>query len=599
MTDRRDEQGTEGEGSEEVRRPRARRNLFTYPMTALGGGLISAGILAFFILLAIDLFGAGGDNPYRAIVTWIGIPLIVTIGGLLTAIGAVRQARLARKRGERIRFMLRIEPSDPRYMRNLWLFLGITAFLLVLMAYSGIRAYEATESVGFCGETCHDVMGPQNTTYLASAHARVPCVECHIGPGRSFWIKSKIDGLRQVWKTFTNSYERPIATPVTALRPAQETCEECHWPEQFYGQQLVNRYYYRTDEANSPWTISLLVNVGGGNPRTARPEGIHWHMISDNQIEYVALDEQYQQIPWVRLTAEDGTVTVYADPDGPIDLSDDEIEIRGFDCIDCHNRPSHSFQPPATAINLDISRERISQDLPFIRLIGLELLNAVYETREEAHAAIPAGLLEFYQAEYPADLDGLQPSGHLRLQLLPRDEDGLPGAGQQPEPLHQRRVLPLPLVRSHLAGGRYHLQRVRQLPLDRGTGTICRLERTRIRSGRSGVPAPGGHRGRLGPHQVHPVPHTEPGVLSNLSDTSTPWAAVSPTAAIPRPVCVGLPESVLRGAPTAHSAPLRASQGASHRRAERCLLDSCSGIAPTQPKLPRAGTPATRLEPSN
>ncbi len=175
-----------------------------------------------------------------------------------------------------------MEPSDPRYMRNLWLFLGLLVVLLGVVAFTGIKAYQATESVAFCGETCHTVMEPQAVTYENSPHARVACAECHIGPGASFWVKSKVDGLRQVWKTITNTYDRPVATPIRNLRPAQETCEECHWPEQFYGQKLVNRSYYRTDEANSPWTISLLVNVGGGNPRTGVPEGIHWHMIVGN-----------------------------------------------------------------------------------------------------------------------------------------------------------------------------------------------------------------------------------------------------------------------------------------------------------------------------
>jgi len=378
---------------------RPTRNIFTFPMTAIGGGLVLAGLLAFVVLLMIDL-ASPTENPYRAIVTWIAIPLIVTVGFVIALTGIVIRSRIARRRGERIRFLLRIEPSNPRYMRNLWLFLGSTVILLILVAYGGIRAYETTESVAFCGEACHEVMGPQNTTYLASAHARVPCTECHIGPGRSFWVKSKIDGMRQVWKTFTNSFERPIPTPVKALRPAQETCEHCHWPEQFYGQQLTIKHYYRTDEANSPWTVNLLVNVGGGNPRTGNTEGIHWHMITDNTIEYIGLDDERQEIPWVRITAADGTVTIYSDPNVSVDPESDEFEVRSFDCIDCHNRPSHSFQPPATAMNLSISRGEISADLPFIRQLGLDLLNAEYETTLQANDAIRAGVVDFYSAEY-------------------------------------------------------------------------------------------------------------------------------------------------------------------------------------------------------
>jgi hypothetical protein len=246
-------------------------------------------------------------------------------------------------------------------------------------------------------------MDPQNVTYANGPHARVPCVDCHIGPGGSFWVKSKIDGIRQLVATATNSFDRPIHTPVQSLRPAQQTCEGCHWPEQFFGQKLVNRTYYRTDEANTPWTISLLLNVGGGNPRTGELEGIHWHMLSANDVEYIATDEKREEIPWVRVTnTETGEVTVYSDADEDIpDPANPDTEVRLFDCMDCHNRPSHSFQPPATAMNLEISKGNIPKDLPYVRSVGLGLLNADYETEEQATASIASGLGGFYADQYP------------------------------------------------------------------------------------------------------------------------------------------------------------------------------------------------------
>lgn len=380
-----------------------RRSLYRHPLAAVGGALLGAGVTSFIVLVLIDLT-AGGENPYRSLVTFIAVPAVITIGALLFLIAIRIQVVQARRRGEKVRFNLRIEPTNPKYMRNMWLFVGLLAVLVLLVGFSSFKAYEATDSVAFCGEACHTVMEPQAVTYENSPHARVPCAECHIGPGASFWVKAKLDGIRQVWKTMTNSYDRPVATPIENLRPAQETCEQCHWPDQFYGQKLVNHNYYRTDEANSPWTVSLLVNVGGGNPRTGETEGIHWHMIGGNEIEYVATDNHRQDIVYVRLTGPDGTVTEYTDPAVPVppmdELESADLELRTFDCIDCHNRPSHHFQPPATAMNLELSKGAISADLPFIRKVGLELLNAPYDTREEANAAILAGLDEFYQTEY-------------------------------------------------------------------------------------------------------------------------------------------------------------------------------------------------------
>ena len=382
-----------------------KRTLFRHPLAAVGGALFSAGIFLFLILLVYDLTSSV-DNPYRSLVTFIIAPFIITAGFLIFMLSVWVQVRAARKRGETVKFSLSIDPTDPGYMKNLWRFLGLSAVLIFLVIYSGTRAYDATDSVAFCGETCHVVMEPQNVTYHNSAHAKVPCVECHIGPGASFYVRSKMDGIRQLFATALDTYSRPIETPVHNLRPAQETCEECHWPRQFYGEKMVTHTYYRTDEDNSPWTVKLLVKIGGGNPRTGILEGIHWHMIGTNTIEYVAVDEKRQDIVWVRLVSSEGDTVIYRDPeaDSP-DFENPETEVRKFDCMDCHNRPSHSFLPPAKGLNLALSTRQISPELKYIRQVGLDLLNDEYSTREEANQAIRTKLPEYYRENH-SDLSG-------------------------------------------------------------------------------------------------------------------------------------------------------------------------------------------------
>jgi hypothetical protein len=382
--------------------PAKRRTLFRHPLAAVGGALFIAGGFFFVILLLLDLTG-GTENPYRALVTFVLAPAIVTLGLALFLVSVWLQVRAARKKGEKVKFRLSIEPTDPGYIKNLWLFLGLCAALIFIVGYSGTRAFEATDSVTFCGETCHTVMEPQNVTYHHSPHARVKCVDCHIGPGASFWVKSKVDGLRQVWATALDSYSRPIETPVTNLRPAQETCEECHWPEQFYGTKILNRTYYRSDEDNSPWTIHLLMKIGGGNPRAQLQEGIHWHMLTANTVDYIAADEKRQVISWVQVTDGEGRVTTYhnEDVDDPPDLDGPGVEVRRFDCMDCHNRPSHIFLPPALALNLALRARTISPELPYVRRIGLDLLNAEYAVREEAEEAIRNGLKVYYDEKHP------------------------------------------------------------------------------------------------------------------------------------------------------------------------------------------------------
>ncbi|MFZ1683617.1 MAG: NapC/NirT family cytochrome c [Candidatus Zixiibacteriota bacterium] len=381
---------------------RPKRSLFRHPLAAIGGALVLSGAFLFVILFLMDVT-SHSENPYSSLVTFVFVPAIITTGALLFLWSIRVQVKAARKAGEKVHFNLYIDPTDPRYMRNLWLFLGLAAVLITVVSYSGYRAYESTDSVAFCGKTCHTVMEPQYVTYMNSPHARVPCVECHIGPGASFYVRSKIDGTRQLIRTATNSYSRPIQTPVKNLRPAQQTCEGCHWPQQFWGDKYITKTYYKPDSVNSPWTISLLVKVGGGNPRTGKLEGIHWHMLGESKVEYIATDEKRQEIPWVRLTKQDGTVVVYKDPDVPApDLNDPKNEIRQFDCMDCHNRPSHKFLAPATALNLALSTRNISAQLPYIRQEGLDLLNAAYETRDQAEKAIATGLNDYYEKGYPA-----------------------------------------------------------------------------------------------------------------------------------------------------------------------------------------------------
>jgi hypothetical protein len=377
-----------------------KRTLFRHPLSALAGALVLAGGFLFLILLFIDI-GSSVDNPYRSLVTFVIAPFIITLGVILFLIAIWLQVRAARRRGEKVRFSFAIDPTDPAYMRNLWLFLVFAAVLIFVVAYSGTRAYEATDSVAFCGETCHEVMDPQRITYGNSPHARILCVECHIGPGASFWVKSKFDGIRQVIATVRNTYTRPIKTPVHNLRPAQETCERCHWPRQFYGEKMVTHTYYRSDKQNSPWTISLLVKIGGGNPRTGQEEGIHWHMLNQNKVEYIATDEKRHNIVWIRMTGIDGKVTIYREPSAEMpDTTDPHVEIRRFDCMDCHNRPSHSFLPPAKGVNLALSTRRISPKLPYIRKVGLELLNAEYQTKEQARQEIEHGVWTYYRENY-------------------------------------------------------------------------------------------------------------------------------------------------------------------------------------------------------
>jgi hypothetical protein len=259
------------------------------------------------------------------------------------------------------------------------------------------------DSTEFCGQVCHKVMEPEFVAHRDGPHSRVACVECHIGSGASWFVKSKIDGTRQVLAVMRGSYARPIATPVRDLRPARDTCERCHWPEKFHGDKVKIIPQFADDEKNTSSPTRLVLHVGGGLPQLGLGAGIHWHTNPRNDIEYVATDAKRQEIPYVRLTDQDGKVQEFRAPD----TSDQQIatgERRRMDCVDCHNRPTHEFfASPGRAVDAAMARGAIPATLPFARRQAVQVLSVAYPDRTTADREIAGGLRAFYQKnEAPA-----------------------------------------------------------------------------------------------------------------------------------------------------------------------------------------------------
>jgi hypothetical protein len=182
------------------------------------------------------------------------------------------------------------------------------AISAVIFLFSGLKTYEYTESSEFCGTSCHP-MGPQFVRYEESPHAHVECVECHIGPGTSFFVKSKIDGLRQVVAVLLNNYSRPILSPVHDLRPARETCENCHTPTAFKDNIIKTVLHYDDDEANTPVQSTLILKMGGWEKASGVSQGIHWHVT--NEVNYIIIDDQRQVVIWVGVKQPDGSMKEY------------------------------------------------------------------------------------------------------------------------------------------------------------------------------------------------------------------------------------------------------------------------------------------------
>ncbi|HVM60991.1 MAG TPA: NapC/NirT family cytochrome c [Verrucomicrobiae bacterium] len=359
--------------------------------------LAASSFFAVVCLIAMDFY-AGFSNPYMGILTYIVAPSFLS-GGLLLILAGVLLERRRRRRltpGEIPRHP-RIDFNIPR-QRNVFLIVVVVTFVfLMFTALGSYRTYEFTESVQFCGQTCHTVMKPEFTAYQHSAHARVTCVQCHIGAGATWFVKSKLSGSYQVYATLVNKYPHPIPTPVKNLRPAQETCEQCHWPQKFYGAVERVRTHFMSDEKNSPWTIQMLLKVGGGDPTHGPVGGIHWHMNVANKVEYIASDEARQVIPWVRITDREGHVTVYESKDSPLKPSQIVPEaMRRMDCVDCHNRPTHVFLSPDESVDTSMALGRIDPSLSSIKKNAVDVLAADYSTTDEAVEKIADTLSKKY-----------------------------------------------------------------------------------------------------------------------------------------------------------------------------------------------------------
>ncbi len=378
-----------------------RRKLgYFYNMLSVSGMLLAIIGASLIVIFVVIEFITGYASAYTGLMVYFAFPAMLVIGLLLIPIGELMERRRRIKQGvEDIQPFPTIDFNEPHQRHRFLFFVAATLGFIVIISIATIEGYDFTESVVFCGRICHTVMKPEYTTWGNSPHARVRCAECHIGPGAEWFVKTKLSGMRQVYKVLTNSYPTPIETPVANLRPARETCEQCHWPEKFYSGRQKNFFHYATDEKNTAREVDLLLKIGGA-PLAPTARGIHWHIRST--VYYQPRDRARQEIPYIRVQGEDGKITEFMDTEKP--LAKNEISTanqRLMDCIDCHNRPTHIFRSPEQAMDDNFISGHIDASLPYIKKVSVELLNKPYKSREEAFAAISSGIKDYYKKNDP------------------------------------------------------------------------------------------------------------------------------------------------------------------------------------------------------
>jgi len=372
------------------------------PLTLTGAVVTTSTALTTIAFWFYDIFLPGPPHPYIGLLVFLILPGIFVLGLLLIPLGIWLRRRSLRGSGKLPAVFPAIDLGMPVVRRTLEWVAAATVLNLLIVGTASYRGVEYMDSTSFCGTTCHAVMEPEYTTYQNSPHSRVACVDCHIGPGAGWFVRSKLSGLRQVVAVTFHTYSRPIPSPVKYLRPARETCEQCHWPQRFTGDKFLVNTSYKDDEKNTPQTDVLVLKVGG---RTWQGSvGIHGHHLADNaRIRYISTDAQRQTIPVVDYTDDSGKTTEFISSDAkPTQQQLDKGEHRVMDCVDCHNRPTHTFDLPENAVDKQMSLGRISPDFPYIRKKAVEVLKVDYPTRDVAQQSITAEINKFYQTNYPA-----------------------------------------------------------------------------------------------------------------------------------------------------------------------------------------------------
>jgi hypothetical protein len=376
-------------------------------ITLLGSVVVSATAVTLLTALAID-FTSHRMNAYAGAILYLVMPGVMALGLLMIPVGLWLERRRVRRTpaapggGESTLELFTRAMHSETVRRRLAFVLLTTVLNVLIFATVTYRAVTFMETPKFCGSVCHQVMQPEYDAHATSAHSRVACVECHIGSGASSAVKAKLAGLRQVWGVATGQFHRPIETPVHNLRPASETCGNCHLPGRDAGTRLGFRVHFKPDEANTPQVTAMMFHVGGEDRRTGEASGIHWHASSRYEVRFEVLDEKRQVIGKVQ-KLDRGKVVEEWLPQNAQAQHEAVREVRTMDCTDCHNRATHAYDgTPADAVARALADGRLDRKVPWLYQVGVGVLAGAAPPRARAESELRAALDAAYARDHAA-----------------------------------------------------------------------------------------------------------------------------------------------------------------------------------------------------
>ena len=363
--------------------PRLSRN----PLSITGAVITTIAALAFllFVLLgAFDLLA----SPYAGLIGFVLIPGIFLVGLALIPLGMWREGR-RRRLGQPAWAWPAINLGDPTTRRIAMAIGVLTLVNLTIVAIASVGVVHYTESDQFCGAVCHRAMMPEAVAHLVSPHSQVECVSCHVSPGAKGLISAKLNGTRQLYLYMSGTYHRPIPEPLGRIPGAADTCVHCHTAGHPNDDVTRTRLTYADDETSTESASTITMHLGA----------IHWHARPDVVVEYVAADEKRETIPYVRVTDAQGKQTEYL-AEGV--TSRPAGELHRMDCLDCHNRPAHTFGVSADhAVDTLIASGAVSRDVPFLKKALVAAVSADYASQADADAGIAKHLRDAWKSADP------------------------------------------------------------------------------------------------------------------------------------------------------------------------------------------------------
>jgi nitrate/TMAO reductase-like tetraheme cytochrome c subunit len=415
-------------------------------LSLLGGAITTASAMVLVGFWVVNVFGHGGSsNPYLGILFDLLLPGVFVLGLVLILIGILVRRAYLLSTDQVPSFFPEVSIQDPVFRHGLDFVIVATFINFIIVGIGCYRGVAYMDTVSFCGNTCH-VMAPENAAYHVSSHSGVACTECHVAPGPVGYAHVKLNGTKQMLMTLFHDYPKPIMAE-DKIPAASTTCLNCHDANQFVGDKLVVQKSFADDETNSQTSSLTLMHVGGRDS-LGRLSGIHGaHM---GKIEYVATDDTNQTIPWIGKTNANGSMTEFVSPGVKAPPAS---KRRLMDCVDCHNRPAHSFDTAENALDKEMAQGSPSASLPFVHKEGLRLIKSGvsigrdckdqdHRTSDHLLSLAISGGVERATAADPGGCKSI--GGDLQQQCISFDEGSLGDAPEQHRPQRLTRLLPLP-----------------------------------------------------------------------------------------------------------------------------------------------------------